>query len=193
MFLRQRDDHLYTGRLFVPIAVESVAIRVSLPRFSNQESGRPEALTGSPERGAAARGVDGWKEPHQEFHRGLIARASERVTQLAGRTQESAKRYRRMYVTQGLRACWHTTTEHTAILGACEDRDRSAAAGELTRHYARTALTIIALRDPRHDPASVRAAVALASPSQPKPQAGSNSNDAGGLRALTREPDDASA
>ena len=118
-------EQLYTLR----IAVESVAIRVSVPRFSSRDLAHLAALAGSLERCAAARDVDGWEVPHQAFHRGLIAHAGDRVTELAGRLQESAKRYRRMYVTQGPRAWWHTTTEHTAILGACEDRDPSAAAG----------------------------------------------------------------
>ncbi len=173
-------EQLYTLR----IAVESVAIRVSVPRFGDRDFEHLWALTRSLERCAAARDVDGWEVPHQTFHRSLIAHAGDRVTGLAGRLQESSKRYRRMYVTQGPRAWWHTTTEHTAILSACEDRDAPAAAWELARHYARTALTVIALIDPEHDPASVRAAVALASPSQSEPRVESLDHDAIGLRAL---------
>lgn len=155
-------EQLYTLR----IVVECVAIRISVPRFSSLDLERLATLTRTLEACAAARDVEGWEGPHREFHRGLIAYTGNRITDLAGQLQERSKLYRRLYVTQEPRAWWHTTAEHTAILRACEGGDASAAAAELAHHYARTALTVIALIEPQYDPASIRAAVSLVVPSQ---------------------------
>ena len=166
-------EQLYTLR----IALEAVAIRISVPRFTSEDFQHLRGLIRKLEECAAARNVAGWESPHQEFHRGLVAYAGDLVTELIERLQENSNRYRRMYVTQGPRAWWHTTAEHAAILRACERRDPAAAAAELARHYARTSLTLIAMIDPEHDPVSVRAAVALVIPSQPAVEDGAKGRD----------------
>jgi DNA-binding GntR family transcriptional regulator len=166
-------EQLYTLR----ITLEAVAIRISVPRFTDGDLERLRTLTRQLEESAAARDVNGWEHPHQEFHRALVSYAGDVVTELMERLQDNSNRYRRMYVTQGPRAWWHTTAEHEAIRRACERRDPAGAAAELARHYARTALTLIAMIDPEHDPVSVRAAVAMVIPSQPAGEDGAASED----------------
>jgi DNA-binding GntR family transcriptional regulator len=47
------------------------------------------------------------------------------------------------------------------VLAACEAGDAVLASHHLARHLGRTALTIIALVDPEHDPVPVREALRL--------------------------------
>ncbi len=155
-------EELYTLR----ITLEAVAIRISVPCFSAADFDHLRSLARQLEECAAANDVEAWEAPHQGFHRALVAHAGDHITEVIERLQESSNRYRRMYVTQGPRAWWHTTAEHAAILRACEARDATAATAELARHYARTCLTVIAMIDPGYDPSSVRAAVSLVIPSQ---------------------------
>jgi DNA-binding GntR family transcriptional regulator len=154
-------EELYTLR----ITLEAIAIRISVPRFSTRDLEHLRGLTRTMEECAAANDVEAWEAPHQEYHRALVAHAGDHITELVERLQENSNRYRRMYVTQGSRAWWHTTAEHAAILRSCEAGDTASAAAELARHYARTALTVIAMIDPGYDPSSVRAAVAMVIPS----------------------------
>jgi DNA-binding GntR family transcriptional regulator len=150
-------EELYTLR----ITLEAIAIRITVPRLTAADLEHLHDLIRQLDECAAVQDVDNWERPHQEFHRGLVARAGDHITELVERLQENSNRFRRLYVTQGPRAWWHTTAEHAAILQACEARDPVLAAAELARHYARTALTVIALIDPAYDPSSLRAAMAL--------------------------------
>ncbi len=88
-------------------------------------------------------------------------RCGERIASEAVRLGDSSQRYRRLYVTQEPRAWWQTASEHRAILEACEQRDAGAAAVQLGRHLARTALTVLAIVAPEHDAAAIRTAVSL--------------------------------
>jgi DNA-binding GntR family transcriptional regulator len=155
-------EQLYTLR----IAVEALALRISVPRFTQQDFTNLHRLVEQLEACAEADDVDGWELPHQEFHRGLVSYAGARAGSLIERLQQDSNRYRRLYITHGASAWWHTTAEHAAILRFCESRDPAAAAAELARHYARSALTVIALVDPQYDPVGVRAAVAMVIPGQ---------------------------
>ena len=157
----QELEQLYTLR----IALEAVAIRISVPCFTAADLDHMRSLVTRLEESAAATDVDAWEVPHDEFHRALVAHSGDHIIELVQRYQANSNRYRRMYVTQGARAWWHTTTDHVAILQACEARDTAGAAAELSRHYARTCLTLSAMIDPGYDPASLRAAVSLVVPS----------------------------
>jgi DNA-binding GntR family transcriptional regulator len=180
-------EELYTLR----IALEAVAIRISVGRFSDGDLDHLRALTKTMEECANANDVERWEAPHQQFHRALVAHAGGHITELVERLQENSNRYRRIYLTQGPRAWSHTTSEHAGILRACEARDPAAAAAELARHYARTALTVIAIIDPGYDPFSVRSAVSMVIPNQrdgdrlPRPD-GVPANNPNGMGAMTQ-------
>jgi len=49
--------------------------------------------------------------------------------------------------------------EHSAIVDACVAGSAGAASTALARHLARTALTLIAVFDPEHEPTTVREAL----------------------------------
>src|SRR4030088_1891870 len=64
-------EQLYTLR----ITLEAVASRISVPRFTGEDFQHLKGLIHKLEECAAARNVAGWENPHQDFHRGLVAYA----------------------------------------------------------------------------------------------------------------------
>jgi DNA-binding GntR family transcriptional regulator len=153
-------EQLYATR----IVLEALGISQSVRQMTEEDFAGLKACLREMDRCAERRDVDGWEAPHREFHRRLVVYAGQRTAALIAQLADGALRYRRVYVTGEPRAWSHTATEHRAIVAACEARDAPLAAAELARHLARTALTVIAMVDPSHDPAPVRAALALVAP-----------------------------
>jgi DNA-binding FadR family transcriptional regulator len=73
---------------------------------------------------------------------------------------DHTERYRHVYLAEP-RAWTTAQKEHMAVFAACEAGDAVLASHQLARHLGRTALTIIALVDPEHDPVPVREALRL--------------------------------
>ena len=74
--------------------------------------------------------------------------------------------YRRLYyrlvsMQQPIRSAEAIATEHRAIASACTQGKADLAAYLLTRHYARTALTVLGQMAPEFDPVAVRMALQI--------------------------------
>ncbi|HWF74826.1 MAG TPA: GntR family transcriptional regulator [Solirubrobacteraceae bacterium] len=155
-------EQLYASR----IVLEALGISQSARLMTEEDLEQLHRCLAEMDRCSERRDVDGWEEPHSEFHRRLVVYAGQRTAGLIAQLADAAQRYRRVYVTDAPLAWSNTATEHRAIVAALEARDPQLAADELARHLARTALTVIAMVDPGHDPAPVRAALALAAPNR---------------------------
>ena len=153
-------EQLYASR----IVLEALGISQSVREMTEDDLAELHRCLREMDRHAADQDFDAWEIPHTEFHRGLVAYAGQRAVGMIRQLADGALRYRRVYVAEGPRAWSHTAVEHRAIVAACEQRDPRLAASELARHLARTALTVIAMVDPSHDPVPVRAALALVAP-----------------------------
>jgi DNA-binding GntR family transcriptional regulator len=154
-------EQLYASR----IVLEALGISQSVERMTDEDlAGLHECLR-EMDRCAKQRDADSWEIPHREFHRRLGAYAGQQTASLISQLGDGALRYRRVYVTEAPWAWSNTAVEHRAIVDACAARDGRRATAELAKHLARTALTVIAMVDPSHDPAPVRAALALVVPS----------------------------
>jgi DNA-binding GntR family transcriptional regulator len=153
-------EQLYAAR----IVLEALGVSQSVPMMTHEDFKHLHWALREMDRHAETRDLDAWEAPHTKFHRGLVAYSGQRTATMIRQLADGALRYRRVYVAEGPRAWSHTAVEHRAIVAACEARDASGAAAELARHLARTALTVIAMVDPSHDPAPVRAALALVAP-----------------------------
>src|SRR6266540_1456992 len=106
------------------------------------------------------RDIDAWEAAHRRYHELLRKYAGERIERLARDLSDHAERYRRVYMAAPL--AWpEAVREHAAIVAACESGDGQAVTVQLVRHLARTALTLIALVDPEHEPTPVREALRL--------------------------------
>lgn len=153
-------EQLYAAR----IVLEALGISLSVPQMSADDFAALHDCLARMDEYADQRDFDKWEQPHVEFHHRLVAYASDRTTGMIRQLADGARRYRRVYIREGPGAWRTAVAEHKAIVAACEASDARLAASELARHFARTALTVIAMVDPSHDPAPVRAALALVAP-----------------------------
>lgn len=108
---------------------------------------------------AHAQDYDVWAGPHRRFHQLLVGRAGDRLAETAERLSAHAERYRYAYTTQVPLGWANGLREHEAVYTATLARDADSARGALCRHYARVALSSIALIDACHDPVHFRAAL----------------------------------
>ncbi len=150
-------EQLYTMR----IVLEAVAIRLTVPRMSAEDLEQLQAHLDAMDRFTDVHDIEGYNLPHRDFHRGLTAHAGPQITGVLSQLADSAARYRRLYATQATSSWGQAAIEHKAILAACNDRDPAEAAVALARHLARTALTVLALLAPEHDPAAIRVALSM--------------------------------
>lgn len=153
-------EQLYAAR----IVLESLGISLSVPHMTDEDFAALHRCLDQMEADANRRDFEAWELPHVEFHQRLVSYSSDRTIAMIRQLADGARRYRRVFLSEGPGAWRATVVEHAAILAACETRDVRLAASELARHFARTALTVIAMVDPGHDPAPVRAALALVVP-----------------------------
>jgi DNA-binding GntR family transcriptional regulator len=151
-------EELYALR----IVQEACAIRLTVPRMSDDELDRLDWLLAQmrrhplPEEGVMA-------EPfHREFHRLLVGHAGARIVASVADLSDHSERYRRVFVRLAPTPTFEIgDREHTQIVAACRARDAAVASSLLARHFSRTAVTLSSIIDPEHDPVAVREALRL--------------------------------
>jgi DNA-binding GntR family transcriptional regulator len=150
-------EQLYAMR----IVHESLALRINVPRFTKRDI---DTLRGCIRRmeGLAGHDLRQWQATDREFHFTLVAHTGDRLLRTIRELYDHADRYRRLYIKGVPRALSIAADEHRKILDACIAGDSALAAGQLARHLARTALTVLTHHAPEHDPTTVRAAIRLA-------------------------------
>jgi DNA-binding GntR family transcriptional regulator len=153
-------EQLYALR----IVTEALAIRVSVPFFEPDELSTLQRQLGEME--ATTGKLEPWEEVHRAFHRLLVSHAGERTIATIEQLSDHASRYRRMNLSQEPRAWSIGATEHREIVAACVERDAVGASRLLAEHLARTALTVMMIAAPEHEPFMVRAAVRMANGSE---------------------------
>jgi DNA-binding GntR family transcriptional regulator len=148
-------EELYALR----IVNEALGIRLTVPSMTEEDD---EFLADSLRRMAHyanERDVDVWEQHHREFHRRLVRLAGPRPLRLLSELSDHSERYRRLYIASEPRAWTVGAAEHEAIVEACQEREAASAAERLARHLSRTALSVLMLVAPEHEPARVRAAL----------------------------------
>lgn len=149
-------EELYAAR----IALESLAIKITVKRFSSSDIDDLDAVLAAMDETALTHDYDQWEVPHRRFHALLRQHAGARVTSMLADLGAHSERYRRVYLSEPI--AWTSAgVEHRAIADACRAGDSSAAAELLARHLARTALTVVASIAPEHDAMAVRTALRL--------------------------------
>ena len=145
-------EFVYTSR----ILYEAVAIMVTIKRLSVAESHQiVEALAGM----RAAKDADdyrAWEMQHGEFHRLLLLHAEPTILAAAASLRQRSDRYRRLNQ-RAVAGGWNFgDADHEAIAQACTQRRSQDGARELSRHLARTALSLLASLRPEYDPVQIR-------------------------------------
>lgn len=147
-------EHVYALR----VVNESLALAVSLPRFSEEELDEMDRLVASV---GAADPVDFemWERQHQLFHELLFAHAGADMRRSLLEWADHTERYRRVYVTHDGGGWRLGAAEHADLASACRRRDAATATNLLARHLSRAALTLVTIIDPAYEPHLLRAAI----------------------------------
>lgn len=154
------------GLYALRIITEALALRLSVPNFDDEDlAGLSSALDEMDK--LAGGNVDEWETPHLRFHDGLIAYGGDRISHVVDQWFDHSERYRRIYIADEPSAWRVGANEHRAIFEACLNRHETLAAELLARHLSRTALTVLALVAPEHEPWVVRTAVRAATGAEP--------------------------
>jgi len=148
-------EQLYALR----VAVESLAIRISVPVFGADDFAQLEAALAEMDHWAEQQEIERWEEAHRRFHRVLVGHAGDRMTRTIEQFLDHSERYRRAYTAGEPRAWSQGRADHREIVEACVERDAVAASRRLARHLSRTALSVLMQKAPEHDPTVVRAAL----------------------------------
>ena len=165
-------DAIYASR----ILLEALGIRLTVPYLEQQDlDALRQALTDL----SSASEPESREDPHRRFHRLLVVHAGEQLGNMIAGYADRCAFYRRMYVQSDPRNRTVADAEHEAIFLACVERDSQTAAYRLTRHLARTALTLLAQLTPEYDPAAVRTALQVS-------HGGANALDTPSPRKRTR-------
>jgi DNA-binding GntR family transcriptional regulator len=152
-------EELYVER----VALEAVALRISVARLSPQDIGAMEGYLAQMGHYASERDYASWEAPHRALHVLFVARAGRRIAERLTLLSEHAERYRRAYTTRSATAWTAGLDEHRRIVDACKRRDADDAAAALADHLGHTALGVIELVDPGYDAGALRTAIAAGS------------------------------
>lgn len=169
-------DSLYASR----ILLEALGIRLTVPRIDQSDvQALKQTLAELDEAAAYAaahKDLDAWEEPHRRFHGLLVIHAEDSMRQRIASYADQCEYYRRLYyrlvsMQQPTRSAEAIAAEHRSIASACTQGKASLAAYLLTRHYARTALTVLGQMAPEFDPVAVRMALQIVGADTPLPEA----------------------
>jgi DNA-binding GntR family transcriptional regulator len=153
-------DVLYSMR----ILLEPLGVFGTIPKLTDADFAEIEAAFDKMQVAVAERSLVGIKKPHRDFHFGFFRYAGERLHRSLSELWDHAERYRLLYtsgVEDQLAMAMLASSEHEAILDAARARDAEKCSQLVARHLSRTALTVFANEDQRHDASSVRHALEL--------------------------------
>ena len=148
-------EQLYASR----VLLEALAVRLTVPIYTEADLAELKgALAEMTE--LTGRDIDQWEAAHQRFH-GLLRKYAGRPDRPAGPQPVRPHGPLPARLHGGAAGLVGRAQEHAAIVDACVSGSITAASTQLARHLARTALTLIALFDPEHEPTPVREALRL--------------------------------
>jgi DNA-binding GntR family transcriptional regulator len=150
----QEIDHLYALR----IINEALALRVSVPRFSEDDLAHLRALAQAIA-GSKPDNFDEWEQLHEQFHDLLTSHCGSSLQSSLTQWADLTERYRRVYVADRAGGWILGSREHLLLAQECADRNADAAVDILAEHLGRAGLTLIAIIDPRYEPVLLRTAL----------------------------------
>jgi GntR family transcriptional regulator, rspAB operon transcriptional repressor len=139
-------EQIYVMRL----TLESMALRLSVPRLTPEEIGQLEGAFAEMSHFASAHDYERWEVPHRAFHLGLVANSGRRTVAVLEQLYDHADRCRRLAM-RTARDWNQGAAEHRAILEAAKARDLDACVVALVTHQSCTAFRVLELIDPGQD------------------------------------------
>ena len=155
-------DSLYASR----ILLEALSLRLTVPHITPSDVQALKHTLAELDEVAAHIDLDAWEEPHRRFHALLVSYAEDSMRQRIASYADQCEYYRRLYYRlvsshQPTRSAEAIAAEHRAIASAWTQGKAELAASLLTRHYARTALTVLGQMSPEYNPVAVRMALQI--------------------------------
>ncbi|MDR7544501.1 MAG: GntR family transcriptional regulator, partial [Armatimonadota bacterium] len=131
----------------IRIPLEATALRLALPRLTQQDLERAEAILEAIDRETE---VAKWSGLNREFHTILYTPADRpRLLALINTLRTNVERYQRIYISL-MQHKVNSQREHRQILEACRRRDVGTAVQALESHLGQAAQELVAyLRDGR--------------------------------------------
>ena len=168
-------DSLYASR----ILLEALSLRLTVPHINQSDVHAIEQTLAQLDEVAAHVDLDAWEGPHRRFHSLLVSHAEDSMRQSIASYADQCEYYRRLYyrlVSQHhpTRSAEVIAAEHRSIANACTQGNAELAAYLLTRHYARTALTVLGQMAPECDPVGIRMALQIVGADTPLAEAPSS-------------------
>lgn len=153
-------EQLYIMR----IALETTAIRLTVPRLASADIAELEGYMAQMEHYMRARDRVGLRVPHRAFHLRLVAAVGDRATREITSLFDHAERYRLAHGAHDDHDWTLRSAEHRALLDAAIAGDAELAARKLAEHYAHTAGLVFMGVDPGRDVSRLREALRIAAP-----------------------------
>ncbi|MTD56557.1 GntR family transcriptional regulator [Amycolatopsis pithecellobii] len=143
------------------IALESVAIRITVPLLETQDLEDLNARLSEMDEAREARDIDSWDSAHQAFHALLVSRVGDPMNRAVRWLADQTERFRRIGFGAAAPTIWESTmAEHRQIVESCRSQDATSAARLLGTHFGHAALALFEQWSLEHEPAEVRAAIA---------------------------------
>ena len=151
-------DTVYASR----IMMEALAIRLTVPKLTTTDDAALRADLRAMNEAAKDADVHAWEPVHRAFHRRLTSGCDAYLSRTIEPLADRSERYRRFSMVGSPARTWAIgNEEHEAVVDACVARRPGDASVLLARHYARSALTVLAKTAPDHDPSVIRMALQL--------------------------------
>jgi DNA-binding GntR family transcriptional regulator len=156
-------DSLYASR----ILLEALGIRLTVSRIDRSDVQALQQTLAELDKAAAGhKNLNVWEVPHRRFHALIVSHAEDSMRQRIAGYSDQCEYYRRLYyrvvsMQQPTRSAEVIAAEHRSIAEACTQGTADLAAYLLTRHYARTALTVLGQMAPEYDPVAIRMALQI--------------------------------
>lgn len=153
-------DSLYASR----ILLEVLCLRLTVPRLNQSDVQALNRTLAELDEAADLTDLNAWEVPHRRFHALLVSHAEDSMRQRIASYSDQCEYYRRLYyrlvsIHPPTRSAAVIAAEHRSIASACTQGNADLASSLLTRHYARTALTVLGQMSPEFDPVAVRMAL----------------------------------
>jgi DNA-binding GntR family transcriptional regulator len=145
-------EQLYSMR----IALEAMAVRVTVPEFGSAEVAELEGLLAQMDHYMRRQDSAGLRNPHRAFHACLVAGAGERTATTISLLFDHAERYRVAFAGSDQHRWDERQAEHRAIADAAASGDPDLTVHRLIAHYLQTSARVFHGLDSDYDPRRLR-------------------------------------
>ncbi len=143
------------------IMLETLGVGLTVRSATDADIERLRAALATMRRLAAADISDDWYAAHREFHALATGAVAPQLAKQLGSLREHCDRYIRLDRGSHSGALRRADGEHEALVTAFAERDETAAIRVISRHLARTALSIMSDLAPEREPLATRTALKL--------------------------------